>query len=88
MFPVGINVPLPFRIHEIVAPMPYPLPAFRLCAFVNRDVLPLCLTLAFSHCFLSVIRCYKTVHFQTVNTILRLNWLKDRLKMLGKESSA
>ena len=72
VFPVGINVLLPFRLHEIVTqlPMPSPSTAFRLCASVRGGgVLPSCLTLGFSHCFLSVIRCYKPVHFQTVNDV-------------------
>ena len=40
-------------------PMPSPSPTFRLCALVKQRGFPSCLTLGFSHCFLSVIRSCK-----------------------------
>ena len=72
MFPVGVNVLLPFRIHEIVTQAPYafPLPCISFVRFgsaggvflrASHSNFPTAFSLSFA--------VVKTVHFQTVNDV-------------------
>ena len=71
MFPVGINVFLPFPIHEIVKLvkllMPSPPSTFHLLRFSWGKYLPSCLTLTFALCFHSAIRCQENVYCRLPN---------------------
>ena len=76
MFPVGVNVLLPFRIHEIVTRAPYAFP-LHCISFVrfssaggvflraSRSNFPTAFSLSFA--------VVKTLHFQTVNAPPRTN---------------